>query len=149
MSVQCDALSFLSDALLALCERSPDRPHYSEATFQKKLSVARRREAAMPLPASPGVTDGLFRKEWQFILKHAGLTERQRDVCLQRLAGWTFVEIGRQGGHSKQGAQNIFFQALKKIRSAWRVYPYAGLSSIYRQEVSRGARPAGAGRLKG
>lgn len=103
----------------------------------------------MPPPGSPSVADWIFRKEWQFILKHAGLTDRQRDVCLQRLAGWTFVEIGRQGGHSKQGAQNIFFQALKKIRSAWRVYPYAGLSSIYRQEVARGARPAGAGRLKG
>jgi hypothetical protein len=51
----------------------------------------------------------------------------------------TFDEIGQLWNRTKQGAQRVFQQAVRKLRRAQRVYPFAGLNEVYRQEIHRGA----------
>jgi hypothetical protein len=118
-----DDLSFVADALLALCERGSERPWYSEEGMR------------------------VLSRECHDVFCRAGLTRRQSVVLLQRLEGWTFEEIGRAVGGSKQGAQHVFVQAVKKIARAFRVYPFKGLSEVYRWETRRGLRRSGLGRI--
>ena len=77
----------------------------------------------------------MMRQDWREILEMARLTARQREVFCLRAMGHTYEEIGRKNGHTKQGAQNIFLQAVKKIRAAYYVYPYAGLAQVYREQT--------------
>lgn len=142
-----DDLAFVADALLALCDRSENRPFYSEDAFRLKLRLAVQREPVYARMVSPSQHDPLLMEECRCVIAEARLTERQLDVLSKRLDGWTFEEIGRAGGHSKQGAQNIFLQALKKIARAFRVYPFRGLSEVYRREVRRGARNGSFGKM--
>ncbi|AIE83620.1 hypothetical protein OP10G_0252 [Fimbriimonas ginsengisoli Gsoil 348] len=79
----------------------------------------------------------LIRRECFAIFRSAELTARQASVVAQRLDGLTFDEIGAARGHTKQGAHRIFCQALKKIGHARTVYPYTGLSEVYRGEIGR------------
>lgn len=131
--------AFIADALLAMCEREPDRPFYSDRSMTLKLKVAEHRD---PLYAHLMVgrsDDPLLRSEIEGIFELAKLTEKQSNVLTKRLDGFTFDEIGRLAGHSKQSAQRIFQQALKKLARAFRVYPYRGLSEVYRRELKRGS----------
>ena len=57
-----------------------------------------------------------------------------------RLEGRTFEDIGRLRRHTKQAAQNIFVQALKKFARALAVYEYTGLAEVYQNEINRGRR---------
>ncbi len=82
--------------------------------------------------------DTLLAMECKEIYHTAKLTRRQSKVLELRLGGWTFEEIGNKRGHSRQGAQQIFSQALKKLARALRVYPYKGLSEVYQDELRRG-----------
>lgn len=143
----CEDLSFVADALLALCERTADRPFYSEETFRLKLKLAERREPLLEPIEALRTDDALLRVECRDVFREAKLTERQAAVLARRLDGWTFEEIGKEGGHSKQGAQHIFVQALKKIVRAFRVYPFKGLSDVYRDEVRRGLPRTRTGRI--
>ncbi|MBL8088141.1 MAG: hypothetical protein JNM85_08755 [Chthonomonas sp.] len=100
--------------------------------------MATRREIRLPLGKLDPSAGYLLRREWLIIGRLAALTARQHDIFFKRISGWTFEEIGREAGHSKQGAQNIFRQALKKICRSEYVYPYAGLSEVYQAEIRRG-----------
>lgn len=142
-----ETLSFLADALLTLCERDERRPFYTERWIRLKQQAASRREPHFAHLLQTHAGEPLLRIECDEVVRSAHLTARQFDVLNKRLDGWTFEEIGNEGGHSKQGAQNIFVQALKKLLRAFRTYPYKGLSDVYRSETRRGVRRAGSGRL--
>lgn len=142
-----DDLAFVADALLALCDRSEERPFYSEDVLRAKMQLAERREPLYGQMILPHGDDPLLRDECRVLIDDARLTERQLDVLHKRLEGWTFEEIGKAGGHSRQGAQNIFIQALKKLARSMRVYPLRGLSEVYRRETRRGLRSGGFGKM--
>lgn len=142
-----EQLAFVAEALLALCDRCPERPFYSEDAMRGKLKRAQVRE---PLYAHLIVgrrEDPLLRDECADVIAIARLTQRQAEVVAMRLEGYTFEEIGRSGGHSKQGAQNIFVQGIKKLARAFRVYPYRGLSEVYKIEVKRGVKKGPFGKI--
>lgn len=133
-------LQFVSEALIAMAEKDRERPCYSEREMVRRIEAANRRE-----PVSAGIAryDGhewLTQRECDALFSLARLTARQDKVLRQRLNGLTFEEIGFDGRHTKQGAQRIFIQALKKIARTYRTYEYVGLSEVYRQETSRGRR---------
>ncbi len=136
--IRQQALQKIADSLLAGIARDPEAPHYRDATFAKKLDHSNRMAQTRlhPPPNEAGYRELLI-AEWIDVLQIAQLTAHQEQVFLLRASGWTFESIGRKRGHSKQGAQNIFLQALKKISRARSVYRYTGLADVYRQEVSR------------
>jgi hypothetical protein len=143
-------LRFVADALIALCEKDAKRPFYGEASFNLKLKKADQREPLVGHLLQPDNDDDLWRDECKSVFDQAKLTQRQYEVLCQRLDGWSFEEIGRCGGHTRQGAQSIFVQALKKIRRAYHVYPFVGISEVYRSEIRRGAKPRSTfGRISG
>jgi DNA-binding NarL/FixJ family response regulator len=143
-----DDLRFVADALLALCEPDPSRPFYSEEAFDHKLKLAYHREPKLiGLILVKHLQDDLLAHECEDVLDAAGLTCRQLEVLQMRIEGYTFEEIGARGNHTKQGAQNIFVQALKKLGRSCRVYRYEGLSEVYRSELRRGLRPKAFGRM--
>lgn len=147
--MQPNDLSMIADALLSLCEGDDERPFYSEETLRYKLRQASRRDATYGFVTRSKPADALFRHEYEELIDKANLTPRQDTVLRQRMDGWTFEEIGREAGHSKQGAQHTFLQAMKKLAKAMRVYPWRGLSEVYRQETRRGQRKSGFGRMQG
>lgn len=132
--------SLLADALLSQVPRNPQSPHYTEESFKRKLNNQARRESQLPLRTERQGALDLYRNEWCEVTEAAGLTERQAEVVQMRLSGHTFEQIGDTFGHSKQGAQNIFFQAAKKLARAWITNPYRGLPSVYEDECRRGLR---------
>lgn len=143
-----DDLRFIADALLALCEPDPLQPFYSEESFDHKIKLARIREPrAAGLLLEKHGDSALVAQECEDLLQTARLTIRQTEVLHLRLEGHTFEEIGRAGNHSKQGAQKIFVQALKKLQRASSVYRYEGLGDVYRQETRRGLRSRPYGRI--
>jgi DNA-binding NarL/FixJ family response regulator len=99
-----------------------------------------RREIPLHDHSRPPDIEYLLRAEWSLVADAAHLTANQQSVFEKRLSGWTFEEIGRQRGHSKQAAQNIFRQALKKLVRAWFADPLHGLADVYRQETLRGLK---------
>ncbi len=139
-----EQIAFVADSLLALCEKSPERPCYSDDVMRQKLKLAERREPVYGHLLMGRRDDPLLQDECRDVFEIAKLTERQSIVLHLRLEGYTFEEIGSRRGHSKQGAQNIFIQALKKLTHSFRVYPFRGLSDVYRWEVKR--KGAGASR---
>lgn len=143
-----DDLRFVADALLALCEPDPSHPFYSEEMFHTKVKLAHVREpGVIGLMLSKHLDCELMVRECEDLLEAAQLTCRQTEVLNLRLEGHTFEEIGKAGNHSKQGAQKIFLQALKKLHRASAVYRYEGLGDVYRTEVRRGLRPKAYGRM--
>lgn len=139
--------AFIADALLALCERSPERPYYTEFAMRGKLARADKREPLYGHLLLGRRDDALLRSECAAVFEIARLTTRQQEVLWMRLEGWTFEEIGTKRGHSKQGAQHIFVQALKKLARSFRTYPYQGLSEVYRRETKRGSSSRGFGTI--
>lgn len=135
-----DDLSFVAEALLALCEHSFETPFYGEERLRQKRLLAEQRERRHAECVIPVPADVLLQRECEDVFRRASLTARQSDVFFRRLAGWTFEEIGSAFGNSKQAAQRVFVQALKKISRAFRVYPFKGLSEVYRWETHRGLR---------
>ena len=133
-------LSFVADALLALCARERDAPFYTGDGYEAKLRRIRRREREPVGELVSGRVDSLLGVECRDVLRNAGLTERQREVLDLRLEGFTFEEIGQMGRTTKQGAMSVFIQALKKVSRTFAAYPYAGLSEVYRSEVRRRSR---------
>lgn len=132
------SLTQASDQYLARVQRDPNSPHYGESSFKRKIENSNRRALNLPLPLGGKESNYLLQEEWADVIKAASLTERQLTVLMLRLEGNTFEHIGVLGGHSKQGAQNIFFQAAKKLVRAWMEYPYRGLDQVFREEVRRG-----------
>ena len=133
-------ISLLADAMLSHVPREADAPHYTEGSFRRKLGNQHRRECALPLPIERQGALDLYRNEWAEVTESARLTDRQAEVVQMRLSGHTFEQIGQTFGHSKQGAQNIFLQAAKKLARAWVTNPYRGLPAVYDQECRRGLK---------
>lgn len=134
------ALTYAADRLLSQVERDPNAPHYVEDSFERKLYLANQRAHKVPIPANTKVCNFLLQNEWAEVIENARLTAKQAEVLNLRLSGYTFEEIGVEGGHTKQGSQRIFFQAAKKLIKAWMEYPYRGLADVYREEISRGRK---------
>lgn len=130
-------LGYVADSILALIPRDPKCPHYTEDAFRRKLDLAEQRERRISLRLSDPGYGYLFQREWAVIIKRAKLTDRQLQVFLLRATGWTFEAIGKRYGHTKQGSQSIFLQAIKKIAVSQSVYPMTGLSDAYQELVSR------------
>jgi hypothetical protein len=126
-----------ADDLLRALDRDPGRPHYSEDSFRRKLDASRRRDQRLPEPANCRESAALLESEWEAVRRLACLTHAQEEVVAMRLEGHTFEQIGEARGHSKQGAQNVFFQATKKLVRCWMEYSYRGLHQVYREEVRR------------
>lgn len=140
-----DALRIDAELLLRLCEREPATPFYSEAELRRKLRLARLREslAARTAPVRrPQAGDGLLERECEAVMRRAQLTERQSSVLSMRLEGLTFEQIGCASQSSKQNAQRVFTQAVKKLARSFTSYSYTGLSDVYHREIRRGARTA-------
>lgn len=140
-TMQARQMSDAADALLALIDRDREAPHYGESSFRRKLQDSNRRARRLPAPTGGKEANYLLQEEWCEVIESAKLTTRQLEVLALRLEGHTFEQIGDLGGHTKQGAQNIFFQAAKKLVKAWMEYPYRGLHQVFREEVRRGGRP--------
>ena len=130
-----DQLTMLADSLLATCERDRTSPFYSEECFRLKMLVSRRRDPINAHLAMSRPSDYLLERECEDVIKLAGLTRKQLSVIAARLDGFSFEEIGKACGHTRQGSFSIFCQALKKLTHAFYVYPYTGLSEVYRAEV--------------
>jgi hypothetical protein len=116
-----------------------DRPYFSDAGLDRRIAYSRRKALANASRLAPQVGDPFRTAELRNIVHAAKLTKRQYDVIRLRSRGLTFDEIGRLWNRTKQGAQRVFQQAVRKLRRAQRVYPFAGLNEVYRQEIHRGA----------
>jgi hypothetical protein len=137
-----DDLSFVADALLALCQPDCDRPYFDDIALQKKIESARRNDSRFVARLASKATGGdLLASECADILIEARLTCRQLDVFQLRMQGYTFEEIGGRGLNTKQAAQAVFVQALKKLARCYAVYRYEGLHEVYESERRRGLRP--------
>jgi DNA-directed RNA polymerase sigma subunit (sigma70/sigma32) len=131
-------LQFIADALLALCAED-DRPAYTENELERRGRHRMDHDISWTLAALDSARDVLSQRECIAIVERAKLTDRQDRILRHRIAGRSFEHISRLFGTSKQNVQVAFVAALKKIRRACRVYPYSGLSEVYRWEVRRGA----------
>lgn len=141
-------LSFVADALLALCEKDRAAPFYSEEILDIKIRRGARRDRPLAELLLRRDDEGLLANEWRGVLRLADLTDNQREVFTGRLEGLTFEELGRRRRTTKQGAQRVFVQALKKLMRAWSVHPYQGLSDVYREETRRGRRAKSFGTIR-
>ncbi|MEO7454549.1 MAG: hypothetical protein ABIV13_07280 [Fimbriimonadales bacterium] len=127
-----------ADRILSAIVRD-DRPHYRSEDIARKAKTDRRlarRYAATSTPRCEACTF-LTKSAMRHVVRAADLTKRQIQVLRARLAGCGWLEIGCRFGHTRQAAQSIFKQAMRKVRQAYSADPYAGLDEVYRQEVSR------------
>ncbi|HEY0868591.1 MAG TPA: hypothetical protein VGE01_14500 [Fimbriimonas sp.] len=133
-------LSFVADALLSLAEEDSSAPCHTEEKLLAKcrLDAIRMSDFAHILAAAGHGEEYLVESECLEIYERAKLTRCQSEVFWLRVQGLRFEHIGRLRGHTKQGARQIFLQVLKKLARSRHVYPYNGLSDVYRNEVRRG-----------
>jgi DNA-binding CsgD family transcriptional regulator len=132
------SLSYLADCLLSEADRDPHYPFYTEDSYRRKIGKSAERDRKFSPRTPEPAFDRVTRREWREILLAARLTQRQHEIVVRRLAGWTFEEIGRRYGHTKQGSESIWRQAKRKIIAAHASYRYVGLAEVYRSEVRRG-----------
>ena len=131
-------LKFVADALLALCnEESPKI--YNDEQLAQRARANQEQDLSWTLLGAGRDCDALGYRECSTIVHRAKLTARQDQIIQHRINGCSFEQIGTKLGTSKQSVQTAFISAIKKIRRACRVYPYRGLSDVYRWEVRRGA----------
>lgn len=133
--------SFIADALLAMVGQDHSAPFELDAFDRKRPTTARQKEALIRFASAKRPEDELLENECRTIFDKANLTEKQAEVLDLRLLGLSFEQIARCKGTSRQGSMKVFLQAIKKIGRVMRVYPYTGLSDVYRYEVRRGLRP--------
>ena len=139
--MKSEVLSETADLLLSNLDRDRSAPHYTESSFRRKLKLANQRESRQALLTALRPAAYLHSKEWIEISEIALLTPSQTEVMQMRLEGITFDAIGKARGHTKQGAQSIYYQAAKKLVEAWINYPYRGLPEVYEEETRRGISP--------
>ena len=137
MTVECE-IGMAADALLSALPPDPNAPFCTEATYKRKTYRALKRERKIKIAYRKVASDYLLKREWDEVVNLAGLTARQRHVVEQRILGATYEHIGKCSCRTKQCAQQVFVQALKKIARAFHVYPYTGLSDVYSLETRRG-----------
>ena len=138
--MKTEDLSFVADALLAIVGAEADERFEFETDCRKpappKFKIAEF--VQMASHRRPG--DVLLQGECREILDQAKLTDPQAEVLDLRLGGLSFEQIGMRRGSTRQSAMRVFLHAIKKIGRVMRVYPYTGLSDVYRNEVRRGAQ---------
>lgn len=130
-------LDFVADALLAICARDAEAPAYTEATFGYKLRRDRTQEPVIARKLAALSPDPLRLEEVRALIDGARLTPHQHECLTLRLDGFTFADIGRLCGSTKQNAQTTFVAALGKLRRSWRTYSYTGLAEVYQSETRR------------
>lgn len=135
-------LAYRAELLLRQAQRDPERPHYGDQWFRRKLRIShcRDRRLAQHLQPAASTSADLLVRELHRHLAVAGLTPLQMAVFADHLLGRSWVEVAASRGHSKQAAQQAYRAALKKIRAKRACDPYAGLAEVYRAEVSRRGR---------
>lgn len=116
-----------------------ERPFFSKTSFDRKLAYGRRQTLTHAQIIGQEQNDPFKAGELKTLIRTANLTSRQLEVIRLRVRGQTFEQIGQKWNRTKQGAQRVYQQAVKKLRRAKGVYPYAGLNEVYRQEIHRGA----------
>ncbi len=129
-------LEMLSDLLLRLAGRDEDYPAYTEARNAQREQVDSQRAGELaPLHHNlqMDAVEFLRRREVRLMLDSAYLTPRQREVIELFVSGYTFEEIGRQWGISKQAANKLFLRACEAIRRRWSQHPLYGLTCTYRE----------------
>jgi hypothetical protein len=127
-----------ADRILSAIVRD-DRPHYRSEDMVRKAKTDRRlaRRYAASRALKCEACTFLTKSAMRHVIRAAGLTRKQLQVLRARLAGYGWLEIGHRFGHSRQGAESIFKQAMRKVRQAYSADPYAGIEEVYRQEVNR------------
>jgi DNA-binding NarL/FixJ family response regulator len=131
-------LAEAADAILSSIPRDKEAPFYGEKGFKAKMLRDTIRESKMIPDMTQQYRDLIREHEYQEVMINAKLTARQREAVNLKFSGCTFAEIGRQWGRTKQGAQRVFMQGMRKLIRALRVYQYAGLGDVYRREIHRG-----------
>jgi hypothetical protein len=140
-------LSFVADALLALVGEDPANPFDFYLVPRPRPMTPSKISAFVHLASNRRPADVLLEDECGEILKQAKLTANQAEVLDLRLNGVSFDEIGLRRGATRQGAMRTFLHAVKKIGRVIRVYPYKGLSDVYRHEIRRGLSNGAFGRM--
>lgn len=133
-------LEMLSDLLLRLAGRDEHYPAYTEARTVKREQVdAQWASRLAPLHHHPQVdaVGFLRRREIAMILRHAPLTTRQRQAVTLFLRGYTFEEMGKHWGISKQAAHQLFLRACEVLRQSWQQHPLHGLTLTYSESTLR------------
>jgi hypothetical protein len=133
-------LEALSDLLLQLAGRDEHYPAYSEARTTKREQIdAQWASRLYPLNhhAQVDAVGFLRRREIAIMLQVAPLTPRQRQVIELFLRGYTFEEIGKYWGISKQAAHKLFLRACEAIRRCWQEHPLHGLTLTYSESTLR------------
>ncbi len=121
-------------------ERHGEYPFTTEESYERK----RRRQSARltqltetlchPLPE---VLHTLQQIELEALIKQAHLTPLQHRVLRLFLDGYTYSEIGKQLGVSKQAIGKTLHFAFRKLRKASLHNPYVGLMEVYRDAIRR------------
>ncbi len=133
-------LEVLANLLLRLVGRDEHYPAYTETrNAQREMADAQRAAQLAPLHHNlqRDAVDFLRRREVLMMLDCASLTPRQREVVQLYVAGYTFEEIGRQWGISKQAANKLFVRACEAIRRSWFKHPMHGLTRTYSEATLR------------
>lgn len=115
-----------------------ERPFFSDAGLERRIAYSRRQALIHAGILNQDHSNPFKNGELRSILKEAKLTRRQYEVIKLRASGLTFEEIGKLWNRTKQGAQRVYQQAVRKLQRARRVYPFTGLNEVYRQEIHRG-----------
>lgn len=130
----------VADQVAKQIVRDRQAPHYTEEGFDRKLRRAKQRESQLPVLWSHAHTHYLLTQEWNAIIAEADLTEAQFEVIDLRIEGYTFEEIGRRRGHTKQGAARIFEQGARKLAAAYAECATRGLHEVYVQLTQHPSR---------
>ncbi|MEI7577158.1 MAG: hypothetical protein WCK51_09705 [Armatimonadota bacterium] len=115
-----------------------EHPFFSDAGLERRIAYSRRQALLHANIINQDQSNPFKNGELRNILKEAKLTRRQYEVIKLRARGLTFEEIGKYWNRTKQGAQRVYQQAVRKLQRARRVYPFTGLNEVYRQEIHRG-----------
>lgn len=131
-------LRFVADALLAIVGQDEKAPFELDSLVRRHAMSAQGTKAFVQMAANRRPDDQLLANECREVYERASLTKNQAEVLDMRLMGLSFEQIGRCKRSTRQGAMQVFLHAIKKIGRVMRVYPYVGLSDVYRSEVRRG-----------
>lgn len=126
-----------ADSLLARCAQDKDFPFYTEDNLRRNLNYSIKRAIETNYRCQLDETTNIRNRELRELIRYARLTYRQRDILESRLDGDSYVSIGRRWGFSKQAAQKMYRQAIRKLEWSAQNYPYAGLTEVYRSEKKR------------
>lgn len=131
-------LRFVADALLAIVGQDEEAPFELDSLVRRHQMSVQGTRVFVQMAASRRPGDEMLEKECREVYERARLTKNQAEVLDMRLMGLSFEQIGRCKRSTRQGAMQVFLHAIKKIGRVMRVYPYVGLTDVYRNEVRRG-----------